>query len=140
MISRKNFQALVLIVASINNCINAREGDGAREQYPDVVGPVRTNTQCCIVTNFGLRNFSDYADSQGKRYWDVTNNTDGKISLESDRQEIKLNPGKTKRLYRYNDYTIDVKNESGNAIAIITDNHAVSIVQNAANCLYYATE
>lgn len=133
--TKKNSQVLLLAIALLSTSLIAREGDGAKAQYPDEVDPVRPNAHCYPVKNFGLRNFSDYTDSRGKRCWDVTNVSNDRLSLESDRQKIKINPDKTKELCRYNDYTIDAKNERGNAISIITDEHAVSIGQEANGCL-----
>jgi len=55
----------------------------------------------------------NWRDNQGKMYWRITNQSENEIKVSSDRSEIELAPGESKKLYRDNSFVVKITSENG---------------------------
>ena len=68
----------------------------------------------------------DWKDSQEKMFWKITNNTNMRLTAESDSHAVKLKPGRSANLRRAESFEIKVT-DGKMKTRIETDNHYVEL-------------
>jgi len=66
-----------------------------------------------------------WKDSRGNMYWRVRNKSNVVIIVTSDKQQISLQPGQTRRLYRDGSFVFKAKHDAGPVREFETNNHYV---------------
>ena len=68
-----------------------------------------------------------WEDTRGKMYWKIRNKSNVVIMVTSDKQQISLRPGQTRRLYRDESFVFEAKHDSEPLKKFETDNHYVTL-------------